>query len=201
MISKESKTILAVKKVLNIYNDAPSPQRETMLEMRKRILAIIPNAEEVVSYGMPAFKVNGTVIAGLLAHKNHVGFYPFSGSVLGNFKSDPRNFKYTKSALHIPIDKPLPKSLLKKLLNARISQCPVQRGEVDLKKYEKLDGIWRDLGLAAPARRALVNAKLLKLNDLKKISESELKKLHGMGPTAIKILKSTMKKSKISFKS
>jgi len=119
---------------------------------------------------------------------------------LGNFKSELKNYKQTKSALHVPIDKPLPKSLLKKLLNARISQCPVQRGEVDLKKYEKLDGIWRDLGLAAPARRALVNAKLLKLNDLKKISESELKKLHGMGPTAIKILKSTMKKPKISFK-
>ena len=191
---------MSSRDVKALYQVAPSPQRETMLEMRKRILAIIPNAEEVVSYGMPAFKVNGTVIAGLLAHKNHVGFYPFSGSVLGNFKSDLRNFKYTKSALHIPIDKPLPKSLLKKLLNARISQCPVQRGEVDLKKYEKLDGIWRDLGLAAPARRALVNAKLLKLKDLKKITESDLKKLHGMGPTAIKILKSAMKKSKISFK-
>ena len=191
---------MAKPKVDRLYKKSPSPQRETMLAMRKNILAIIPQAEEVISYGMPAFKVNGTVVAGLLSHKSHVGFYPFSGSVLGNFKSELKNYKQTKSALHVPIDKPLPKSLLKKLLNARISQCPVQRGEVDLKKYEKLDGIWRDLGLAAPARRALVNAKLLKLNDLKKISESELKKLHGMGPTAIKILKSTMKKSKISFK-
>ena len=191
---------MANTQVDRLYKNSPSPQRETMLAMRKSILAIIPQAEEVISYGMPAFKVNGTVVAGLLSHKSHVGFYPFSGSVLGNFKSELKNYKQTKSALHVPIDKPLPKSLLKKLLNARISQCPVQRGEVDLKKYEKLDGIWRDLGLAAPARRALVNAKLLKLNDLKKISESELKKLHGMGPTAIKILKSTMKKSKISFK-
>ena len=191
---------MANPQVDRLYKNSPSPQRETMLAMRKNILAIIPQAEEVISYGMPAFKVNGTVVAGLLSHKSHVGFYPFSGSVLGNFKSELKNYKQTKSALHVPIDKPLPKSLLKKLLNARISQCPVQRGEVDLKKYEKLDGIWRDLGLAAPARRALVNAKLLKLNDLKKISESELKKLHGMGPTAIKILKSTMKKSKISFK-
>ena len=192
---------MAQKGVLALYQSAPSPQRETMLAMRKNILAIIPQAEEVISYGMPAFKVKGTVVAGLLSHKGHVGFYPFSGSVLGNFKSELKNYNQTKSALHVPIDKPLPKSLLKKLLNARISQCPVQRGEVDLKKYEKLDGIWRDLGLAAPARRALVNAKLLKLNDLKKITESDLKKLHGMGPTAIKILKSTMKKSKISFKS
>ena len=191
---------MAKPKVDRLYKKSPSPQRETMLAMRKNILAIIPQAEEVISYGMPAFKVNGTVVAGLLSHKSHVGFYPFSGSVLGNFKSELKNYKQTKSALHVPIDKPLPKSLLKKLLNARISQCPVQRGEVNLKKYENLDGIWRDLGLAAPARRALVNAKLLQLKDLKKITESELKKLHGMGPSAIKILKSAMKKSKISFK-
>ena len=187
--------------VHSLYRSAPSPQRETMLAMRKSILEIIPNAEEVISYGMPAFRVNGNVVAGLLSNKSHVGFYPFSGSVLGNFKSDLRNFKYTKSALHVPIDKPLSKALLAKLIKARISLCPVQRGEVDLKKYEKLDGNWRDLGLAAPARRALVDAKLLKISDLKKISEPELKKLHGMGPSAIKILNAAMKKSKISFKS
>ena len=191
---------MANPQVDRLYKNSPSPQRETMLAMRKNILAIIPQAEEVISYGMPAFKVKGTVVAGLLSHKSHVGFYPFSGSVLGNFKSELKNYKQTKSALHVPIDKPLPKSLLKKLLNARISQCPVQRGEVDLKKYEKLDRNWRDLGLAAPARRALVDAKLLKISDLKKISEPELKKLHGMGANAVKVLKVAMKKSKISFK-
>ena len=53
------------------------------------------------------------------------------------------------------------------------SNCAVVRGEVDLSKYEEVDGIWRKLGLAAPARRALVNAKLLKLSDLKKISEKD----------------------------
>ena len=192
---------MSSRDVKALYQVAPSPQRETMLAMRKSILEIIPNAEEVISYGMPAFRVNGNVVAGLLSNKSHVGFYPFSGSVLGNFKSDLRNFKYTKSALHVPIDKPLSKALLAKLIKARISLCPVQRGEVDLKKYEKLDGNWRDLGLAAPARRALVDAKLLKISDLKKISEPELKKLHGMGPSAIKILNAAMKKSKISFKS
>ena len=192
---------MPLKDVKTLYQSAPSPQRETMLAMRKSILEIIPRAEEVISYGMPAFKVDGNVVAGLLSHKNHVGFYPFSGSVLGNFKSELKNFKQTKSALHVPSDKPLSKALLSKLIKARISLCPVQRGEVDLNKYEKLDGVWRDLGLAAPARRALVDAKLLKISDLKKFSETDLKKLHGMGPNAIKTLKSAMKKSKISFKS
>ena len=56
-----------------------------MLEMRARILEIVPDVEEVVSYGMPAFRVTGNIVAGLLANKTYVGYYPFSGSVLPNF--------------------------------------------------------------------------------------------------------------------
>ena len=81
------------------------------------------------------------------------------------------------------------------------SKCDVVNGKVDLSKYEKLDGAWRELGLAAPARRALISAKLLKLSDLKKLTETEIKELHGMGPSALKIIKSEMKKSKVTFKS
>ena len=80
------------------------------------------------------------------------------------------------------------------------SKCEVVRGEVDLTRYEKLDGVWRELGIAAPARRALVNAKILKLVDLKKWSISELSALHGMGPSALKIIKKELKKKKISLK-
>jgi uncharacterized protein YdhG (YjbR/CyaY superfamily) len=104
------------------YQNAPSPQRETMLEMRKRILEIVPGAEEVVSYGMPAFKVDGKIVAGLLANKKHVGYYPFSGSILHLFPDELAKFSTTKSALHVPIDKPLTKTLLSKLIKARIRE-------------------------------------------------------------------------------
>ena len=80
------------------------------------------------------------------------------------------------------------------------SNCAVVRGEVDLSKYEEVDGIWRKLGLAAPARRALVNAKLLKLSDLKKISEKDFLALHGMGPSATKVVRREMKLKKMTFK-
>jgi len=103
------------------YMSAPSPHRETMLEMRNRILEIIPGAEEVVSYGMPAFKINGTVVAGVLANKNHVGYYPFSGSILKLFPEELAKYKTTLSAIHVPVDKPLTKALLKKLIKARIT--------------------------------------------------------------------------------
>lgn len=104
------------------YQNAPSPQRETMLEMRKRILEIVPKAEEVVSYGMPAFKVDGKIVAGLLANKKHVGYYPFSGSILYLFPDELAKFSTTKSALHVPVDKPLTKTLLSKLIKARLAQ-------------------------------------------------------------------------------
>jgi uncharacterized protein YdhG (YjbR/CyaY superfamily) len=103
------------------YATAPSPHRETMLEMRDRILEIIPQAEEVVSYGMPAFKVEGTVVAGLLANKNHVGYYPFSGSILVNFPEELAKYKTTLSAIHVPVDKPLNKTLIRKLIKLRLA--------------------------------------------------------------------------------
>jgi len=92
-----------------------------MLEMRNRILEIIPDAEEVVSYGMPAFKLDGRVLAGLLANKRHVGYYPFSGSILHLFPEELAKFSTTKSAIHVPVDKPLAKGLIKKLIKARIN--------------------------------------------------------------------------------
>ena len=75
-----------------------------------------------------------------------------------------------------------------KLIRARISQCPVKQGKVDLKKYESKDSIWRELGLAAPARRGLVDNGILKLSDLKKLSKAELAGIHGIGSNALGIL-------------
>lgn len=79
-------------------------------------------------------------------------------------------------------------------------KCLVTQGKVDLSLYDKLDGDWKRIGLAAPARRALINAKLIKITDLKKISEKNLMALHGMGPSSLPIIKREMKKFKIKFK-
>jgi len=80
------------------------------------------------------------------------------------------------------------------------SQCPVARGEVDLSKYEELDGEWRKIGLAAPARRALVDAKLYKVSDLRKISLADLSALHGMGKSAIARIQVVMDGKRIRFR-
>jgi hypothetical protein len=76
----------------------------------------------------------------------------------------------------------------------------VSNSEVDLDAYAAVDGAWVELGLAAPARRALIDEGLYKVSDLRKYSLDAIKDLHGMGPNAIRILITAMKKSDISFR-
>jgi hypothetical protein len=80
------------------------------------------------------------------------------------------------------------------------SKCPVTSGAIDLSRYEKVDREWRVLGLAAPARRALVDADLLKLGDLVRMSKADLAELHGMGPQAMSILKRELKRQGIHLR-
>jgi DNA-nicking Smr family endonuclease len=82
----------------------------------------------------------------------------------------------------------------------KVSSCAVTQGEVDLDAYAAVDGAWVELGLAAPARRALIDEGLYKVSDLRKYSIDAIKDLHGMGPNAIRILIAAMKKSDISFR-
>jgi DNA-directed RNA polymerase alpha subunit len=63
-----------------------------------------------------------------------------------------------------------------------------------------LDDEWKQIGLSAPARRALVNAKLTKIEHLKKLTEKQLMSLHGMGPRSLPLIKKAMKKYKVNFK-
>ncbi len=80
------------------------------------------------------------------------------------------------------------------------SNCAVTQGEVDLEAYAAVDGAWVEIGLSAPARRALIDEGLYKVSDLRKYSLDAIKDLHGMGPNAIRILITAMKKSDISFR-
>ena len=85
-----------------------------------------------------------------------------------------------------------------KLSTSNNSQCDISQADLD--RYESLDREWREYGIAAPARRALVDAKLFKVSDLRKISLNELEGLHGMGKSAIARLKVLMNAKKIKFR-
>jgi uncharacterized protein YdhG (YjbR/CyaY superfamily) len=98
------------------------PKRSTLEQLRRTILAIVPEAEECISYQVPAFRVSGRVIAGFAAFKNHLSYLPFSGSVLDQLPEELAGYDKTLSALHFPVDRPLPKSLVKKLIEVRLRE-------------------------------------------------------------------------------
>jgi len=82
----------------------------------------------------------------------------------------------------------------------KLSQPTATNGTVELDRYEAVDGAWRELGLAAPARRALIDDGLFELADLRKVSLAAVKELHGMGPNAIRVLVNEMKKADLAFR-
>ena len=99
------------------------PKRATLQTLRQAILDILPDADEVISYGMPAFRLNGKVIAGFAAFKNHLAYLPHSGSVLAAVRDELAGYASTEGSLHFPIDKPLPKALVQKLIAARLMEA------------------------------------------------------------------------------
>ena len=103
------------------------PGRSTLQTLRRTILEIVPDAEQVISYRVPAFRVRGETVAGFAAFKNHLSYLPFSGSVLGALGGELEGYKMTKSSLHFPVDRPLPKALVQKLIEVRLAEVASRR--------------------------------------------------------------------------
>ncbi len=98
------------------------PKRSTLQALRRTILEIVPEAEQLISYRVPAFRVRGKVVAGFAAFKDHLSYLPFSGSVLGQLADELHGYTMTKSALHFPVDRPLPKTLVQDLIAVRLGE-------------------------------------------------------------------------------
>jgi uncharacterized protein YdhG (YjbR/CyaY superfamily) len=98
------------------------PKRRTLQTLRRTILEIVPEADQVISYGVPAFRLRGQTVAGFAAFKNHLSYLPFSGSVLEQLGRELDGYKMTKSSLHFPLDTPLPKALVQRLIEIRLAE-------------------------------------------------------------------------------
>ena len=97
-----------------------SPRQRALLQrLRRAIRAAVPDAEECLSYGIPAFRLEGRVIAGFAATSAGGSYYPFSGTTLGTLAADLKGWSHTRSALHFTEARPLPAVLVRKLLAAR----------------------------------------------------------------------------------
>ena len=108
--------------------DVPEPGRSTLEEVRRRILAVLPDAEQCISYQMPAFRTppagkrKGKVVAGFAAFANHLSYLPHSGETLPAMADELRGYERTKSSLHFAFDEPLPEALIRRLVEARLAE-------------------------------------------------------------------------------
>jgi|SRR5215813_6923252 len=100
----------------------PGERRAALDHLRKTIRSIVPKAEECISYGMPAYRLDGNIVAGFAATGKGCSYYPFSGSTLGTLSGELKEYDRTKSALHFDPAAPLPAALVRKLIQTRIAE-------------------------------------------------------------------------------
>jgi len=110
---------VSAKQVDEYLRGLEEPKRSTLEALRRTILEVVPDAEQVISYRVPAFRVGGKTVAGFAAFRDHLSYLPFSGSVLSQLADELAGYTMTKSALHFPVDRPLSKRLVERLIVVR----------------------------------------------------------------------------------
>lgn len=103
----------------------PEDRRRLLEELRATIHSMAPGVEECISYRIPAFRLNGRVIAGFCATVKGCSYFPFSGTTLKTLARDLGRYGQTKSSLHFSADQPLPAALVRKLIHARVKETKV----------------------------------------------------------------------------
>lgn len=114
---------MSAEEVDEYLRGVEEPKRSVLQTLRRTILEIVPEAEQMISYGVPAFRVNGEVVAGFAAFKTHLSYLPFSGSVLGQLADQLDGYTMTKGSLHFPVDRPMSTALVSKLIALRLADA------------------------------------------------------------------------------
>ena len=100
----------------------PEPARSTLYQIRSMIRSAVPaEAIEVISYGIPTFRSKGALV-GFGAFPKHCSLFTMSGTLLGTMKEEVKGYKTGKGTIQFAMDKPLPASLVKKIVKARIRE-------------------------------------------------------------------------------
>jgi uncharacterized protein YdhG (YjbR/CyaY superfamily) len=108
--------------VENYLAKVPEPARTTLKKVRAAIRSAAPKeATEAISYGMPAFKYRGMLVA-YAAFANHCSFFPASGDLLQEFVDELKDYPCSKGTIRFAMDKPLPAALIKKIVKARVAK-------------------------------------------------------------------------------
>lgn len=111
------KTFRLVDEYINTF---PKETKIKLQQLRNIIRETAPEAEEIISYNMPAYKTTGVLVY-FAGYKSHIGFYPTSSGII-QFKNELSVYKNSKGAVQFPLDKPLPETLIKKMVLYRLSE-------------------------------------------------------------------------------
>jgi uncharacterized protein YdhG (YjbR/CyaY superfamily) len=114
----------------------PPDQAALLTELRLRILPLVPDAFECMSYAMPAWRtgIGGQVVVGLSAFSRHCGIYPFSGSVVPLMAAETTGFKTSKSGVLFTPSQPLPDLILRRIIELRLAELAAGYGRAKPKK-------------------------------------------------------------------
>jgi uncharacterized protein YdhG (YjbR/CyaY superfamily) len=159
----------------------PASTQKLLRQIRRTIRATAPGAVETISYGIPTFDLNGAHLIHFAGYAHHIGLYPGSLAI-EVFRKELSRYDTSRGTVQLPLDRPLPLALIRRIVKHRV---------------EREDPF---ATLAAPARRALMNAKIRSLTSLAKRTEPQIAQLHGMGPNALKSLKGMLKKEGLRLK-
>jgi uncharacterized protein YdhG (YjbR/CyaY superfamily) len=115
----------------------PDDMRAALQKLRKTIRAAAPTAEESIGYGMPSFKYKGKPLAYFAAFKSHCSFFPASGAVIDANEDALKPYKTAKGTIQFPPDKPLPSTLVRRLVKARIAEIEAAEAERKARRRKK----------------------------------------------------------------
>lgn len=109
-------------------------KRATLQKLRKTVKSIVPDAEECISYGIPGFRHHGKVLVWFGAGANHCSFFPASTAIAKYLHTDLKNYDTSKGTIRFPVNKPLPASLVKKLVKARMAEVEGKNSKSRVRK-------------------------------------------------------------------
>ncbi len=165
----------------------PKDVQKILQQVRLTVRKYAPNAQETISYAIPAFRYKGRIIIYFAGYKNHIGLYAMPVGHAA-FAKELSGYKQGRGSVQFPLDTPMPLDLISRIVKFRVQQ-----------QDEKLGGF--PATISAPAKRALENNGIKSLEQLSKHSEAEILKFHGIGKTTIPILQKALKEKELSFKS